>query len=77
MDTHSPKFKIRLGLFIAGGTVLFLIIIFIIGRQKNLFNPVFKVYANFHNVGGLKIGSNIRFSGIDVGTVDNLSLIHI
>jgi phospholipid/cholesterol/gamma-HCH transport system substrate-binding protein len=76
MDTHSPKFKIRLGLFIAGGTVLFLITIFIIGRQKNLFNPVFKVYANFHNVSGLKIGSNIRFSGIDVGTVDNIVIIN-
>jgi phospholipid/cholesterol/gamma-HCH transport system substrate-binding protein len=76
MDTHSPKFKIRLGLFIAGGTVLFLITIFIIGRQKNLFNPVFKLYSNFHNVSGLKIGSNIRFSGIDVGTVDNIVIIN-
>jgi phospholipid/cholesterol/gamma-HCH transport system substrate-binding protein len=76
MDTHSPKFKIRLGLFIAGGTVLFLITIFIIGRQKNLFNPVLKLYANFHNVSGLKVGSNIRFSGIDVGTVDNIVIIN-
>jgi phospholipid/cholesterol/gamma-HCH transport system substrate-binding protein len=76
MDTHAPKFKIRLGLFIAGGTILFLITIFIIGRQKNLFNPVFKLYTNFHNVSGLKVGSNIRFSGIEVGTVDNIIIIN-
>lgn len=76
MESHSSKFKVRLGLFIAGGTILFLISIFIIGRQKNLFNPVFKLYTNFHNVSGLKVGSNIRFSGIDIGTVDNIVIIN-
>jgi len=76
MDTHTSKFKIRLGLFIAGGTLLFLITIFIIGRQKNLFNPVFRLTADFHNVSGLKVGSNIRFSGIDVGTVDKIEIIN-
>jgi phospholipid/cholesterol/gamma-HCH transport system substrate-binding protein len=75
MDTHTSKFKIRLGLFIAGGTVLFLITIFIIGRQKNLFNPVFHLSTNFRNISGLKVGSNIRFSGIDVGTVDKIGII--
>jgi len=35
METHTPKFKFRLGLFIAGGLALFFIAIFIIGRQKN------------------------------------------
>jgi phospholipid/cholesterol/gamma-HCH transport system substrate-binding protein len=49
MDTHSQNFKIRLGLFIAGGIALFVIAIFIIGKQKNMFNPVFQVSANFYN----------------------------
>jgi phospholipid/cholesterol/gamma-HCH transport system substrate-binding protein len=76
MDTHTKKFKVRLGLFIAGGFMLFLITIFIIGKQKNLFNPVFKLTTTFFNVSGLEIGSNIRFSGINVGTVDNISIIN-
>jgi len=76
MDTHTPKFKIRLGLFIAGGLVLFVIAIFIIGKQQNLFNPVFKLTATFYNVSGLQVGSNIRFSGINVGTVDNITIIN-
>jgi phospholipid/cholesterol/gamma-HCH transport system substrate-binding protein len=76
MDTHTQKFKVRLGLFIAGGFVLFLITIFLIGKQKNLFNPVFKLTTTFHNVGGLQVGSNIRFSGINVGTVDNIKIIN-
>jgi phospholipid/cholesterol/gamma-HCH transport system substrate-binding protein len=76
MDTHTQKFKVRLGLFIAGGLILFVIAIFLIGRQKNLFNPVYKLNATFHNVSGLQVGSNIRFSGINVGTVDNITIIN-
>jgi len=76
MDTHTQKFKIRLGLFITGGIMIFVIAIFIIGKQKNLFNPVFKLTTTFYNVSGLEVGSNIRFSGINVGTVDNISIIN-
>jgi phospholipid/cholesterol/gamma-HCH transport system substrate-binding protein len=76
MDTHTPKFKVRLGLFIAGGIALFIIAIFIIGRQKNLFNPVFRLSTTFYNVSGLEVGSNIRFSGINVGTVDQIKIIN-
>lgn len=73
---HSQKFKIRLGLFIAGGFVLFAFAIFFIGKQKNLFNPVFNLNTTFKNVSGLQVGSNIRFVGINVGTVDNISIIN-
>src|SRR4030042_2757270 len=76
MDTHTKKFKVRLGLFIAGGLALFVIAIFIIGKQENLFDPVFKLTTTFYNVSGLQVGSNIRFSGIDVGTVDNIKIIN-
>jgi phospholipid/cholesterol/gamma-HCH transport system substrate-binding protein len=76
MDTHTKKFKVRLGLFVAGGLALFVLAIFIIGKQKNLFNPVFKLTTTFYNVSGLQVGNNIRFSGINVGTVDNISIIN-
>jgi phospholipid/cholesterol/gamma-HCH transport system substrate-binding protein len=76
MDTQTTKFKVRLGLFIAGGLALFVIAIFIIGRQKNLFNPVFKLTTSFYNISGLQVGNNIRFSGINVGTVDNIMIIN-
>jgi len=76
MDTHTQKFKVRLGLFVAGGIALFVIAIFIIGKQKNLFNPVFKLTTTFYNVSGLQVGNNVRFSGINVGTVDNIKIIN-
>ena len=76
METHTQKFKIRLGLFIAGGLALFVLAIFIIGKQKNLFNPVFELTSKFYNVSGLQVGNNVRFSGINVGTVDDISILN-
>jgi phospholipid/cholesterol/gamma-HCH transport system substrate-binding protein len=76
MDTHTIKFKVRLGLFITVGSAIFAIAIFIIGKQENLFDPVFKLTTTFYNVSGLQVGSNIRFSGIEVGTVDNIKIIN-
>ena len=72
----SSKFKVRLGLFVTGGIILFILAIFLIGRQKNLFNPVFKLTTTFYNVSGLQVGNNVRFSGINVGTVDNINIIN-
>ncbi|MBK7428882.1 MAG: MCE family protein [Saprospiraceae bacterium] len=76
MDTHKEKFKIRLGLFVVLGLLLFVLAVFIIGKQKNLFDPVFRVTATFYNVSGLQVGNTVRFSGINVGTVDNIAIIN-
>ena len=76
MESHTPAFKFRLGLFIITGLALFVLGIFIIGKQKNLFNPVFSLKANFHNVSGLQVGNTVRFSGINIGTVDNIRIVN-
>ena len=76
METHTTKFKVRLGLFITGGLLIFVVAVFIIGRQKNLFTPVYKLTTTFYNVSGLQVGNSIRFSGINVGTVDNIKIIN-
>ena len=56
--------------------MLFVIAIFLIGRQKNLFISVYKLSTAFYNVSGLQVGNNVRFSGINVGTVDNIKIIN-
>ncbi len=76
METKPTKFKARLGMFVAGGLLLFVIGIFYIGRQKHLFNPVFNINTTFKNISGLEVGNNVRFSGINVGTIDNIRIIN-
>lgn len=76
MNTQSPKFKVRLGLFVIVGIGLFVLAIFVIGKQKNLFDPVFMLSTKFNNVSGLQVGNTVRFSGINVGTVDNIKIVN-
>jgi len=68
--------KWRLGLFVTIGLVLFAAGVYIIGKQKNLFGSTFRLQTMFRNVNGLEIGNNIRFSGINIGTVDNIELVN-
>jgi phospholipid/cholesterol/gamma-HCH transport system substrate-binding protein len=76
MDTHTRGYKIRLGIFVTVGIALFAVAIFILGKQRNLFNPVLKITTTFYNVSGLQVGNNVRFSGINVGTVDRINIIN-
>ncbi len=76
MNPNNQGFKVKLGTFIIVGIALFVLVIFIIGKQKHLFDPVFRVTANFENVSGLQVGSAVRFSGINVGTVDNIRIVN-
>lgn len=76
MNTNSTQFKARLGLFVIIGLALFAIAIFLIGRQKHMFNPVITLSTTFKNVSGLQVGNNVRFSGINVGTVDHITIVN-
>jgi phospholipid/cholesterol/gamma-HCH transport system substrate-binding protein len=71
----SIGLKWKLGFFLVTGGILLVLGLFFIGKQKNLFVSVFPLKALFNNVSGLKIGSNVRFGGIAVGTVDGIQLI--
>lgn len=65
----------KLGMFVILGLLLFVATIYYIGQNQNLFGSTFHLSANFKNVGGLKIGNNVRFSGIDVGTVKDIAFV--
>ena len=68
--------NIRLGFFVITGTVLLIMALYFIGSNSNLFSKTFKLYATFSNVNGLKEGNNVRYAGIDVGTIKNIKIIN-
>ncbi len=72
----SAAQKIKTGTFVLVSLVLLLIIVFLIGKQKNMFGGTFAVSANFKNISGLKEGNYVRYAGINVGTVDNISIVN-
>jgi phospholipid/cholesterol/gamma-HCH transport system substrate-binding protein len=73
MDTPVSQ-KVKTGAFVLLSLLLLLTLIFIIGSQKNMFGGTFYVTANFKNIAGLKEGNYVRYAGINVGTVDNISI---
>ncbi len=68
-------FTWKLGMFVIIGLVLFIVTIYFVGKQKNLFGNPFHLKAQFKTVSGLKEGNNVRFSGINIGTVNGIELI--
>lgn len=66
----------KLGMFVTIGLLLFILAIYFIGKQKNLFGDTFRITSNFKTVSGLQVGNNVRFSGINIGTIEEIQLIN-
>jgi phospholipid/cholesterol/gamma-HCH transport system substrate-binding protein len=75
MDTETSK-NIRVGLFVLIATALLIFTLYLIGSKQNLFGSTFTIKAQFHDVNGLMSGNNVRFTGIDVGTVNKVEIIN-
>jgi phospholipid/cholesterol/gamma-HCH transport system substrate-binding protein len=68
--------NIRLGIFVVAGSAVLIAGLYFIGSRRNLFGSSFRISAQFHNVNGLMSGNNVRFAGIDVGTVERVDLVN-
>jgi len=67
--------KIKLGIFISAGIILFIAGIYFVGNRSQLFSRTFHISGTFKDINGLQIGNNIRFSGINVGIVSDIQQI--
>ena len=68
--------KILLGLFVIIGLIIFILAIYFIGNKQQMFGKTEHLKAVFTNVGGLQLGNNVRYSGINAGTVQNITMIN-
>jgi phospholipid/cholesterol/gamma-HCH transport system substrate-binding protein len=71
----SSNYIYKLGAFVIFGVLLFAATIYFIGKNRNMFGSTFELKSQFKNVSGLKIGNNVRFSGINVGTVKSIEFV--
>lgn len=72
---NERKPIIRLGVFVALGISVLLVGMALIGRKRHLFSDTFTLYAMFHDVGGLQVGNQVRYAGVNVGTVEGLDFL--
>ena len=72
----SNSQKIQLGIFVIIGTIVFLAAIYFVGNKQNMFGNTSNLKAVFANVNGLQPGNNVRYAGIDIGTVTEIEMIN-
>lgn len=68
--------NLRLGIFVLAGMFLLILTLFFLGKNRNIFGKTYILRAHFENVYGLRAGNNVRFSGIEVGTVKKVKILN-
>lgn len=76
MSKSTPQ-TIKLGIFVVAGTLLLVVGLYFIGQKKFIFSKNIELFAVFENANGLKVGNNVRYSGVNIGTVDKIEMIQI
>lgn len=69
---RERRIIVRAGLFIAFGIALALLVVFVIGKERNLFDEENTYTGAFENVDGLQFDSPVRLGGVTVGRVTSI-----
>lgn len=70
----STSQRIRVGIFVFLGTIILVSALYFIGSRQHIFTKNIQLYSVFANVNGLQLGNNVRYSGINVGTVTKIEM---
>lgn len=68
--------NIRLGVFVLAGLLFLILLLYMMGKNQHLFGSNYHLRVRFENVQGLKPGHNVRYSGIEVGTVKSVTFLN-
>lgn len=71
--TREKRFAVRAGIFVFSGLLVAGLVIFLIGKERRLFDRHFTFRGAFENVDGLKLDSPVRLGGLDVGRVSSIT----
>lgn len=73
MEKSTSK-KMNVGIFVVVGTILLVTALYLVGKQQHLFSKNIQLYSVFTDVSGLQLGNNVRYSGVNVGTVSKIEM---
>lgn len=68
------KRNVAVGVFATAGTTLFVLAVFLIGNQNNLFARHLELYTEFRNLNGVVKGTKVRVGGFDAGEVKDVTV---
>lgn len=73
---NSNSQNLRLGIFIIAGILIFVAAVYFIGNRQHLFGNNAMISSVFKSVNGLQVGNNVRFAGVNVGTVRDITIVN-
>ena len=68
--------NVKLGAFVVAGLFFLVLLLYMIGRNQSLFGATFMIKTRFDNVQGLVPGNNVRYAGIQVGTIKRINILN-
>jgi phospholipid/cholesterol/gamma-HCH transport system substrate-binding protein len=68
--------NLKLGVFVLAGLFFLVLLLYMIGSNSNIFGKTYELKARFQNVHGLVVGNNIRYAGIETGTVQKIEILN-
>lgn len=75
MKNHAQQ-NFRLGIFVISGLLIFILGVYFIGKRQNMFGHSTRISSVFKNVNGLQLGNNVRYAGVNVGTVKRITIMN-
>ncbi len=69
----KERYYFLAGMFVAAGTAIILILLFVFSRELSVFNPSSTIYCKYKNVSGLKAGASVNLSGYLIGNVNSIN----
>lgn len=72
MKTKKNIESTKLGGLVIAGILFLVFTLYMIGKNQNMFGASITITAMVENVNGLVPGNNVRFKGLDVGTVKSI-----
>jgi phospholipid/cholesterol/gamma-HCH transport system substrate-binding protein len=75
MSVAENKRSVVVGIFVLIGLAIFVAAVLTLGGQQRRFVSSVKIRAIVADAEGLKVGNNVRFSGVKVGTVKQVKFV--
>jgi phospholipid/cholesterol/gamma-HCH transport system substrate-binding protein len=70
---HLRWAKLKVGIVLTAGLFIVFLAIMFAGNIEKVFAPKSQVYAIFNDVKGLRKGSPVWFSGVEIGAVKSIN----
>lgn len=68
--------NLKLGAFVISGLLVLIVLLYMVGKQTNLFSANFQLRTHFRDIKSLQSGNNVLFAGKQIGTVKDVYILN-